>query len=101
MKQPINHAVSVWAGGRKRNLYRPKPSSCFYVRFQVRGKDIERSTGTTAEAAAKHRAKEIVEAEIAGNMRELKMRSDDCTWRQLCDRVSALEKIVRQKGGAK
>jgi integrase len=104
------------AGGRKRKLYRIKAGGAFYVRFQVRGKDIERSTGVTTEAAAKDRAKQIVEAEINGDMdksRELKMRSDACTVRAICDlylekfgsnrtargNVGALEKLVRLGAG--
>jgi integrase len=104
--------ITVMAGGRKRKLFRPKPGSCFYVRFNVRGKDCERSTGTTIEAAAKDRAKQIVESEINGDAdkaRELKMRSDACTLRAVCDRyldrfgrsetarnnVRSLKKIVR------
>jgi integrase len=100
------------AGGRKRKLYRLTPGGNFHVRFQVRGKDIVRSTGTTIEAAAKDRGKQIVEAEINGDTdksRELKMRSDACTLREVCDRflekygrgrtargyVGGLKKIVR------
>jgi integrase len=100
------------AGGRKRKLYRIKPGGAFYVRFQLRGKDIERSTGLATEAAAKDKAKQIVEAEISGDMdksRELKMRSDACSLRQVCDvyldkfgrnrtsrgNIGALEKLVR------
>ena len=60
-------SLIVFAGGRKRKLYRLKPGGTFHVRFQVRGKDVERSTGTTIEAAAKERAKQIVEAEIGGD----------------------------------
>ena len=68
--------------------------------------------GLTIEAAAKDKAKQIVEAEINGDVdksRELKMRSDACTLRAICDRylekfgsnrtgrgnVGCLEKIVR------
>jgi integrase len=104
------------AGGRKRKLYQPKPGTCFYVRFQARGKDCERSTGTTIPAAAKERGKQIVEAEINGDFdksRELKMRSDACSLREVCDRylerfgsnrtsrayVGSLEKIVRVGAG--
>jgi integrase len=78
----------------------------------VRGRDIERSTGTTILPAAKDKGKQIVEAEIFGDMdksRELKMRSDAPTLRQVCDvylekfgtnrtsrgNVGALEKLVR------
>jgi integrase len=88
------------AGGRKRTLYRRMNSGTFYVRFQFRGKDIERSTGTTLEAAAKHKAKKIVEAEINGDTdkaRELKMRSDACSLREVCDRY--LEKFGRNRTG--
>jgi integrase len=105
-------SLTVMAGGRKRKLFRLKPGGNFHVRLQVRGKDIIRSTGVSTEDAAKDRAKQIVEAEIAGNMdkaRELKMRSDACTLRAICDRylekfgsnrtargnVGALEKLVR------
>ena len=86
------------------------------MRFQVRGKDIERSTGTPDETAAKARAKEIVEAELSGNTEkscELKIRSDAGTLRDVCDRylekfgsnptaranVGALKKIVRLGAG--
>jgi hypothetical protein len=94
MNEQTNHAVSVWVGGRERKLYQLKPGGPFYVRFNVRGRDIERSTGSTIKAAAKHKAKDIVET-------ELRRRSISCTWQQLCARVSALEKIVLQEGGAK
>jgi integrase len=108
------------AGGRKRKLYRIKAGGAFYVRFQVRGKDIERSTGVTTEAAAKDKGKQIVEAEISGDTdkaRTLKLRSDACTLRELCDlylknfaqdkrtartargNVGALEKVVRIGAG--
>jgi integrase len=104
------------AGGRKRKLYRLKPGGPFYVRFQVRGKECERSTGVTTEPAAKDKAKQIVEAEMTGDTdkaRELKMRSDACTLRDVCDRylekfgsnrtsrgnVGALEKLVRLGAG--
>ena len=112
MIKPTKHGITIFAGGRKRKLYRLKPGGVFYVRFQVRGKDIERSTGTTVEAAAKVKGKQIVEAEINGDFdksRELKMRSDACSLREVCDRylekfgsnrtsrgnVGCLEKIVR------
>ena len=112
MDKPVKHGITVSAGGRKRKLYRQKPGGVFYVRFNVRGKDCERSTGTTIEAAARDKAKQIVEAEINGDFdksRELKMRSDVCTLRAVCDRylekfgsnrtgrgnVGCLEKIVR------
>jgi integrase len=108
--------LTIFAGGRHRKLYRLKPGGTYYVRFQVRGKDIERSTGVTIESAAKPRAKEIVEAEINGDQdkaREMKMRSDACTLRTICDRylekfgssdtarknVSCLAKIVREGAG--
>jgi hypothetical protein len=94
MIKPAKHAVSVWAGGRQRKLYRLKPGGTFYVRFQLRGKDIKRSTGATTEAAARNRAKDMVEA-------EMQRLSTSCTWRELCDRVSVLEKMVGQQGGAK
>jgi integrase len=100
------------AGGRKRKLYQHKPGGCYYVRFNVRGKDCERSTGTTILAAAKDRAKQIVEAEIGGDFYKsnaLKVRSDACKLQVIAERylqkfgstktsrgnVAALAKLVR------
>jgi integrase len=104
------------AGGRKRKLYRPINGGTFYVRFQLRGRDIARSTGTIVLAAAKDRGRQIVEAELSGNTEkssELKMHSDACTLRNVCDRylerfgsnrtsrgnVGCLEKVVRLGAG--
>jgi integrase len=104
--------VTFMAGGRRRKLFRQKNAGPWLIRFQYQGKDICRSLGTTIEVAAKERAKQIVEAEINGDFdksRELKMRSDVCTVRAVCDRylekfgsnrtgrgnVGCLEKIVR------
>jgi len=109
-------SFEFFAGGRKRKLYRLKPGGCFYVRFRVRGRDFERSTGTTIEAAAKDRGKQMVEAELWGDAdkaRALKMRSDACSLRAICDRyldrfgrsetarnnVRSLKKIVRLAAG--
>jgi integrase len=109
-------SLEFLAGGRKRKLFRLKDGGCYHVRFHVRGRDIERSTGTTILPAAKDKAKQIVEAEIFGDMdksRELKMRSDASSLRQVCDRylekfgrnrtsrgnVGALEKLVRLGAG--
>src|SRR4029077_9402699 len=86
------------AGGRKRKLYQHKPGGCYYVRFNVRGKDCERSTGTTVLAAAKDRARQIVEAEIGGDFyrsQALKVRSDARPLREICDRY--LEKFGKSK----
>lgn len=105
-------SLTFMAGGRKRKLYRPINGGTFHVRFQVRGRDIARSTGTIVLAAAKERGRQIVEAELSGNTqksRELKMHSDACTLRDICDHylekfgsnrtgrnnVGALEKLVR------
>jgi integrase len=80
-------SLTVMAGGRKRKLFRSNGGN-FYVRFQVRGKDVERSTGTTIEQVAKDKARKIVEAEINGDAvqsRALKMRSDYSTLRQVGD----------------
>jgi integrase len=116
MERTTKHGITIFAGGRKRKLYRQKPGGCFYVRFNVRGKDVERSTGTTIEAAAKERAKQIVEAEIGGDLYKsnaLKMRSDACTLQVIAERylqkfgstktsrgnVASLEKIVRMGCG--
>jgi integrase len=98
MIKPLKHGLTVLAGGRKRKLYRLKPGGVFYVRFQCRGKDIERSTGLNLEAAAKDKAKRIVDAEINGDVdksRELKMRSDAPLLRKICDRY--LEKYGSNK----
>jgi integrase len=108
----MSSSLTFMAGGRKRKLYRPINCGTFYVRFQVRGRDIARSTGTIVLAAAKERGRQIVEAELSGNTeksRELKMHSDACSLRDICDRylekfgsnrtargnVGALEKLVR------
>jgi integrase len=116
MNKLTKHGITVFAGGRKRKLYRHQPGGPFHVRFQVRGRDCERSTGTTIEAAAKERARQIVEAEIGGDLyksQALKMRSDARPLREICDRyiekfgssktsrgnVAALEKIVRMGCG--
>jgi integrase len=92
MERTTKHGVTIFAGGRKRKLYRQKLGGCFFVRFQVLGKDRERSTGTTIEAAAKERAKQIVEAEIGGDFyksQALKVRSDARPLREICDRYLA------------
>jgi hypothetical protein len=68
MNEPTNHALSVWAGGRKRKLYRMKPGGNFHLRLQVRGRDIVRSMGTTNKALARDRAKQIVEDLIDGRL---------------------------------
>jgi integrase len=81
-------ALTVMAGGRERKLFREKAGGNFLVRFKVRGKEMLRSTGTTIEAAAKQKARQIVEAEINGDFeksRALKMRSD----------YSGLEEVAR------
>ena len=91
-------SLEFFAGGRKRKLFRLKPGGTLHVRFQVRGKDIVRSTGTTSEAAAKERGKQIVEAEIGGDFyksQALKVRSDARPLREICDRY--LEKFGSNK----
>lgn len=59
--------LTFFAGGRKRRLQRPRPFGNYVVRFQHKGKDIEYSTRTTNESAAKERARrkisEVVEGE--------------------------------------
>ena len=89
MQRPLKHGITILAGGRKRKLYRQKPGGTFYVRFKVRGRDIERSTGVTIEAAAKDKAKQIVDAEINGEFgksRELKKPEDRSKLGEVCDR---------------
>lgn len=77
-----------YAGGRRRKLYRRRTNGPFHVRFQFQGKDIVRSLGTTVESAAKEIAKQHIEAAVKGDREEsrrLKVRSDYCTPRQVCD----------------
>ena len=108
--------VSFMAGGRRRKLIKRRTGGPWYVRFEHKGKDILRSLGTIVESAAKERAKQIIEAQITGDLhasRRLKVRSDYCTLRVIADRyiekygqdartsrtahgnVGALEKIAR------
>jgi len=103
------------AGGRRRKLIRRKPGGPFLIRFQHRGKDILRSLGTTLEAVAKEKAKQIIDAIINEDIhasRALKVRSDYSTLREIAkiyiekfgtderrrrtarNNVGALEKIV-------
>jgi integrase len=93
-------SLAFMAGGRRRKLFRQKNAGPWLIRFQYQGKDICRSLGTTIEAVAKDKAKQIVEAEMSGDTdksRELKMRSDACTLREVCDRF--LEKYGRSRTG--
>jgi integrase len=88
------------AGGRKRKLYQLKQGGSYYVRIQVRRKEIQRSTGTPHLSAAKERGKQIVEAVLYGDWDKsnaLKMRSDAPTLREVCDRF--LEKYGRSRTG--
>jgi integrase len=112
--------LSFMAGGRRRRLYRRKPSGPYHVRFEINGKDTVRSLGTTNESAAKENAKAIIEAEISGDVhtsRKMKVKSDYCTLQEIADvyvakfgrdrrttrtargNVGALEKIVRVATG--
>ena len=111
-----NQVNSVMAGGRRRNLMKIKNGGPFYVRFEHGGKSFVRSLGTTILAAAKEKAKQIVDAVINDKPEvalQLKVRNDFSTLREICDRyiekfaqdrrtnrtargnVGALEKIVR------
>lgn len=111
--------LSFIAQGRRRKLYRKTPTGPFYVRFQHKGKDQPRCTGTTEVAAAKEKAKQIIDAVFAENFdesRRLKIRSDYSLLSEICNvyvarygrdartkrtakgNVGALEKIVRLAG---
>jgi integrase len=109
------------AGGRRRRLYRRKMqdgsmSESYYVRVQIKGRDLPRSLGTNCPSAAKEKAIVLIEAEMKGDKetsRRLKMKSDYCTLQQVAviyiekfgtdDRrrrtangnVGCLEKLVR------
>jgi hypothetical protein len=56
--------LTFMAGGRKRKLFRLRPLGNWYIRFNVRGKDCERSTGTTIVMVAKENALRIIETAI-------------------------------------
>jgi integrase len=74
------------AGGRRRRLVRRKHGGTWHVRFQVNGKDVLRSLGTTLEHVARDKAKQIIEAELNGDMqtsRKLKVKSDYSTLQQV------------------
>jgi len=109
------------AGGRRRRLFRRKRGGTFHLRFQCNGKDVVRSLGTTTESVAKEKAKQVIEAQMNGDLvksRSLKMRSDYSTLREVTDiyvvkfgidarrrrtaknNVGALEKIVRVAAGS-
>lgn len=71
-----------------RRLMRRKPGGPYHVRIQVQGKDMLRSLGTTLEAAAKERAKQLIEALLGDDLatsRRLKIKSDYATVRQVCE----------------
>lgn len=80
--------LTFFAQGRRRRLYRKSPNGPFYVRFQFNGRDTPRSLGTTMEALAKVKAKEIIDAAYTGDVqrsRSMKVRSDYSPLRQVCD----------------
>jgi hypothetical protein len=60
----LDDRLTFMAGGRKRKLYRLKPGGNLHVRFQVRGKEFQRSTGTTVVMVAKENGNRIIEAQI-------------------------------------
>jgi integrase len=107
------------AQGRMRKLYRKAPGGPFYVRFQYKGVDQPRCTGTTDEHAAKEKAKRIIDATFLGEVEEsrrLKVRGDYAPLTAICavylerygrdartkrtarGNIGALEKIVRLAG---
>lgn len=80
--------LKFYAAGRRRQIFRRKPGGSYYVKVQVRGKEILRSLGTTVEAAAKEMAKRHIEALVNGDFEEsrrLKVRSDYSTVDEVCD----------------
>jgi integrase len=79
--------IKMHIGGRARRLYRAKNGS-WQIRFKINGRQFWRSLGTTIEAVAKEKAKQIVEAELKGDKATssaLKVKSDFPSLRQLCD----------------
>ena len=82
--------ISFTAGNRRRKLCRRPGSNGgpWYVRFQLNGKEILHSTGTTDEATAKLNAKKFIEESMSGNVeatRAMKLRSDYSTLREICN----------------
>jgi len=116
----VSAAVSFYAAGRRRKLFRRKHGGPWHIRFLCGNRDVVRSLDTTIEAVAKDKAKRIIEAELEGDTqtsRSLKARTDYSTLRQIADiyvekfgvdprrrrtargNVGALEKIVRVANG--
>jgi integrase len=58
--------LTFFAAGRRRRIFRE--NGIFKIRFQARGQDIKRTTGSSIEAVAKMRARQIIEDELECNL---------------------------------
>jgi integrase len=89
----MSSTLTFFAAGRRRRIYRRKRADgslypSYYTRVQVKGRDVPRSLGTLCVPAAKEKARQVIEAEVNGDVessRRLKIHSDYCTLEQVCD----------------
>lgn len=84
-------------------LKRPETGSDnYYVRFEHRGRKYLRSTGTPVMAAAKVKAKQIVDSVKTGDGKEaerLKLKNDYASVQEILDRYKARAAVVVDIGG--
>ena len=85
MKKETNF---IYYRNRKRFIRPRKPGGPLHIRINVNGRDVWRSLNTVNMSEAKILAEKIFNAEFSGNAsaaRELKVKKDYCTLREIID----------------